>query len=173
VTQNFAAIAGASYKLSAFAAQASNGGISPDCSITICGDNTCGPSTAITTQYSPYSYQYNAGVSETGAVATFSISCPQSAYVALDNVTVTSGTAAAISLPPITTTIIQYVTRTQSLQGITETTQQIATPPTQVLSITNTISTMLVSTTTQVISVPQTEYINVTFSDVSTTTSKS
>ena len=43
VTQNFAASAGTTYTLSAFASEASNGGVSPDCTINICGDSTCGP----------------------------------------------------------------------------------------------------------------------------------
>jgi hypothetical protein len=187
VTQNFAATAGSSYTLSAYAAQAQNGGTAPACSITICGDSTCGPSTALTSQYAQYSYQFNAGVTESGAVGTFSISCPQSAYVALDNVTVTTGSAAAVSVAPVTTTIVQYVTRTQSTQGVTqtqtqsvqgatqtETTQQIGTPLTQIFSVTNTISTVLWSTATDVVSIAQTEYlsVNITVSELSTTTSE-
>ena len=187
VTQNFVATAGSSYTLSAYAAQAQNGDTAPACSITICRDSTCGPSTAITSQYSPYSYQFNAGVTETGAVATFSVSCPQSAYVALDNVTVSTGSLAAVSLAPITTTIIQYVTQTQSIQGVTQTqtqsiqgptqiqtTQQIGTPSTQMLSVTNTVSTFLWSTATEVVSIMHTEYlsIDVTVSELSTTTSE-
>lgn len=174
VTQNFAAVAGTSYQLSAYAAQAQNGATPPACSIQICGDTTCGASTALTAQYSPYTYQYNAGVTNAGAVATFSVSCPQSAYVALDNVTVVAGTAAAASLTPITTTVIQYVTRTQSIQGATqtETTRQIGTPSTQIYSVTNTVSTVLWSTATVVTSVPQTEFLNVTVSELSTTTSE-
>jgi hypothetical protein len=186
-TQNFAAMAGSSYMLTAYAAQAQNGDTAPACSITICRDSTCGPSTALTLQYSQYSYQFNAGVTESGAVGTFSISCPQSAYVALDNVTVTTGSAAPVSGAPVTTTILQYVTRTQSIQGVTQTetqsiqgatrtkkTQQIWTPPYQIFSVTNTISTVLWSTATEVVSVPQTEYlsVNVTVSELSTTTSK-
>jgi hypothetical protein len=120
-------------------------------------------------------------------VATFSISCPQSAYVALDNVTVTTGRVAPVSVAPVATTVIQYVTRTQSVQGITQTqtqsiqgatqtptTQQIGTPPTQIVSVTNTVSTLLWSTATEVVSIAQTEYlnVNVTVSELSTTTSK-
>ena len=143
VTQNFAATAGLSYSLSAYAASAPVNGITPGCSIMICGDSTCGPSTAITAGYSPYTYRYNAGVTESGAVATFSVSCPQSAYVALDNVTVTARAVDSGSLPSLTTTIIQFVTRTQTLQAATQTTQQIGTPSTEIRSVTNTTSMMI------------------------------
>lgn len=177
VTQNFPAVAGISYKLSAYAAQAQNGATAPACTITICGDTTCGASTALTTSYSPYSYQSNAGTTNAGAIATFSISCPESGYVALDNVTVTAGTSAIASLSPITTTIVQYVTRTQSIQGAiqTETTRPVETPSPQIYSVTNTVSTVLWSTATVVTSVLQTEYlsVNVTISELSTTTSES
>ena len=171
MTQHFGTVAGTSYQLSAYAAQAQNGATPPACSITICGDAFCGASTALTDQYSPYTYQYNAGATNAGAVATFSISCPQSAYVALDNVTVTAGFAAVASLAPVTTTIIQYITRTQSVQGATqtETTRQ---PTIQIYSLTNTISTVLWSTATVVTSIPQTEYLNVTISELFTTTSE-
>ena len=174
VTQNFAASAGTSYTLSAFAAQAQMGDTAPACSITICSDSTCGPSTALTAQYSPYSFQYDAGVTESGAIATFSVECPQSAYVALDNVTVIASNAPAVSMSPLTTTITQYITRTQSIQGDTQTatTMQIGTPSTQILSITNTVSTVRVDTSTEFVSVLQTTYLDVTVSSVSTTTSK-
>lgn len=177
VTQDFSAQAGTSYKLSAYAAQAQNGDSAPGCSITICGDTSSGPSTALTMQYSQHSYQYDAASSNTGAIATFSVSCPQSAYVALDNVTVATGAAASASLSPATTTLIHYVTQIQNIQGLvqTETTSLVGTPPTQVFSVTNAVSTVLWSTAIEVISVPQTEYlsINVTVSELSTTTSES
>jgi hypothetical protein len=167
VTQNFGATAGTSYTLSAYAAQAQMGDTAPACSITICGDSTCGPSTALTVQYAAYSYQYNAGVTESGAIATFSVECHQSAYVALDNVTVTAGNASAVSMSPLTTTVIQYVSRTQ-----TATTLQIGIPSTQLVSVTNTVSTVRVDTSTEFVSILQTTYLDVTVSSVSTTTSK-
>lgn len=174
VTQNFGATAGTSYTLSAYAAQAQMGDTAPACSITICGDSTCGPSTALTVQYAAYSYQYNAGVTESGAIATFSVECHQSAYVALDNVTVTAGNASAVSMSPLTTTVIQYVSRTQTIQGDTQTatTLQIGIPSTQLVSVTNTVSTVRVDTSTEFVSILQTTYLDVTVSSVSTTTSK-
>lgn len=87
-TQSFSALAGGIYNLSASAADAQNGDTAPNCAITICGENTCGPSNPISTSFAEYSYALNAATTE-NTVATFSIQCVGQAYVALDNVTVT------------------------------------------------------------------------------------
>jgi len=117
ITQEFAASAGTVYTLSAFAADAQNGDTTPDCALTICGDDSCGPSTPLTSDYSPYPYQYYAGLTETSAIATFSVQCAQSAYAALVNVTVVSNSASSgASAAAITTaTVTQFVTRTQTV----------------------------------------------------------
>ena len=177
VTQNFAASAGVSYTLTAYASKAQNGNVPPDCSITICGDDTCGAPITITAQYSPYSYQFNAPSTQSDAVATFSVQCAQSAYVALDDVSVNGPGVGANGPSPATRTVTQYVTRTlaqQQNETLTETqTQQVANAGTKVYTLTNTVSMVSWATETAVVAVAQTKYLNLTVSDVSTTTSKS
>ncbi|KAK5125233.1 hypothetical protein LTR85_000909 [Meristemomyces frigidus] len=174
VTQDFAATAGVSYSLSVYAADAQNGATTADCSLIICGDGDCGPGFPITTTYSQYSYQYNADVSENGAVATFSISCVQSAYVALDNVTVVSNSAGSSSALA-TTTVTQYVTRTQIVQQSVVSTQISDQVSTQIITstyttlisgsrvvLTTTVPTLMWSTATAVIENEHTKIFNFT-----------
>ena len=128
----------------------------------------------ITVQYSPYIYQYNAEATDIDAVATFSVQCDQSAYVALDNVRVTSAGRTANVLPTATT-VTQYITQTQTQQQSrvltqTQTTREVSTPAAQTLRLTNTISTILWSTVTHTIA--ETQTWNLTVSDVFTTTSE-
>ncbi|KAI6857868.1 hypothetical protein KC323_g7196 [Hortaea werneckii] len=117
VTQQFPATAGTSYSLSAYAAQAASGGSEPSCSLTICADSSCGSPTSLSSKYSQYTYVFNALVSESDAVATFGITCDRSAYVALDNVTISSNSPGAGAGPGasalMTSTV--FVTRTATL----------------------------------------------------------
>ncbi|KAK4547544.1 hypothetical protein LTR36_000501 [Oleoguttula mirabilis] len=182
VTQAFDASAGVSYTFSAFAAESQDGIAVPECSISICGDNDCGPSVPLTTAYSQYSYQYVGAFSESSALATFSVQCAQSAYVALDNVSITSNSTPAGASALATTTVTQYVTRTQTLQR-TETTTQISgsdvfLTTTATVEVGNyatkiynfTIPTVIWSTATEVVAVAATKYYNQTVSEYSTTT---
>ena len=89
-TQSFSAVTGGIYNLSAIAADAQNGDSSPNCALTICGGNMCGPSNPISTSFAGYSYAFHSASDAASQVATFSIQCVGQAYVALDNVTVTS-----------------------------------------------------------------------------------
>jgi hypothetical protein len=72
-----------------------SGNHDPQCSITICGDDTCGPSFTLTTSYNQYSFVYQSPTDESGAVATFQFECLQSGYVALDDVSVTSDSSSS------------------------------------------------------------------------------
>ena len=173
VTQNFAATAGVSYTFSAFAALAPIGDTTPHCSISICGNDACSASVDITSKYSPYTYQYNAESTEAGAVAIFSVQCDKSAYVALDNVKVTSSGRSITVSSQATATVTHFVTQTEQHTSVltqTRTTSEIGPPSTQIYSVTNTKSTVLWSTATH--TVAETMYINVTVSDLSITTSK-
>ncbi|KAK4549166.1 hypothetical protein LTR36_007624 [Oleoguttula mirabilis] len=136
VTQDFTATAGVSYTLSAYAADAQNGASVPDCSLIICGDGNCGAGVPISTTYSQYSYQYTAGFSEAGTVATFSVSCAQSAYVALDNVTVmsnTAGSSSALATTTVTHYHYLYTYITVTLAPLTITSIISVTPPASTL----------------------------------------
>ncbi|KAK3706610.1 hypothetical protein LTR37_012619 [Vermiconidia calcicola] len=169
VTQNFNASAGSTYALSAYAAQAPNGETSPICSITICVGQSCGSKTRLTTSYSRYSYQYTALSSDSSAIATFSIECDLSAYVALDDLTVLTSDAGTGGGPssPAPATVTRYITRMQTVQQsqnqvavqtrtttidgsvftLTATTTIEASRP---AAITNTGSTLLISTAIEV-----------------------
>ncbi|KAK5170512.1 uncharacterized protein LTR77_005100 [Saxophila tyrrhenica] len=157
VSQGFAAVAGKQYTFSAYAAVASNGGSSPDCSITICDTSSCGASVPITSSYSQFTHSYNAVSSDPSAIAIFSITCAQSASVALDNLEVSTGRAAS---NPAGTTVFLTSTLTVTQSQRTETLTQMATGPNGVI------------TATTVVNVPQTQYLNLTgtASSLSTTT---
>jgi hypothetical protein len=118
VTQTFAATSGTAYTLSAFAEESQNGANSPDCSVSICGDSDCGPAAPLTLAYSPYYFQYVSELTESNGIATFSVQCAQSAYVALDNVTVVANGASASSSALATV----YITLTQTVQQLATTT---------------------------------------------------
>ena len=186
VTQDFAATAGATCELSAYATEAQNGDSHPDCAVKICGDTSCGSSEALTASYQLYSYQNTLGSSESSAMATLSIQCADSAYVALDNITVMASNASAApnTIPMATTTVTHYITRTQTLlqtaslnrSNITltaTTTVEIENSATKVYNITNTVPNVVWSTATEVVAIAATKYFNLNVSDVSTTTSKS
>lgn len=193
VTQIFAASAGTSYTLTAWAAVVITGNDKPDCSMTICGNNYCSSPFPLTTSYIGFSYNYQSLVDESDAVATFQVQCASSAYVALDDISVTNSLLAASAssaqaIPTATTTVFRTETVVQS-QILTqiETTTFISgsevvlttTVPTVIymtatvnnpVTETRTVSTLLISTATATTAVP--EYINITVSSVSTTTSK-
>ncbi|KAI7228063.1 hypothetical protein KC330_g8087 [Hortaea werneckii] len=117
VTQQFAATTGTTYLLSAYAAQAGSGASEPYCSLTICADSGCGSPASLSSKYSQNSYVFNAPVSESDAVATFSVTCDRSAYVALDNVTISSnspGVDTGAGASSLTTSTV-FVTRTATL----------------------------------------------------------
>lgn len=92
ITQEFAANAGVTYNLSAYASEASNGALLPDCYITICGGEVCSAATPLTSVYAVYSYLYRTDTSDTSAIATFGIMCSASAYVALDDIDILPST---------------------------------------------------------------------------------
>ncbi|KAI5359800.1 hypothetical protein Slin14017_G093610 [Septoria linicola] len=112
VTQMFAALSGQFYTLNAYAAQAANGDVDPDCTLTICAQDNCGSAVALTETYSLYSQTWAAPSTEANAVALYSVQCSDVAYVALDNVTV----VASRSPPPPPATVTQYLTRTYTIQ---------------------------------------------------------
>ncbi|KAI7263688.1 hypothetical protein KC345_g9045 [Hortaea werneckii] len=117
VTQQFPATAGTSYSLSAHAAQAASGASEPSCSLTICTDSSCGSPASLTSQYSQHSCVFDALVNESDAVATFGVTCDRSAYVALDNVTISSnspGAGAGVGPSALMISTV-FVTRTATL----------------------------------------------------------
>lgn len=185
----FAESSGTSYTLTAYAAEVANGSDDPQCSITICGNDSCGPSFALTTSYNEYSYVYRSPMDESSAVATFQFQCLQSGYVALDDVSVTSDTSSSSGGKPVSTkTTTVYRTQTVVLsQTYTqiETTTSISGSevvlttlvPTVVYTTINSPTTEIqtVSTTqrsTALATTAVTEFVNVTVSSVSTLTSK-
>ncbi|KAK3626882.1 hypothetical protein LTR56_012716 [Elasticomyces elasticus] len=183
ITQAFSASAGTVYTLEAYASESQHGASAPDCALTICGDDDCSPPSVLSGIYEVYSYKHTAPTSGT-ALAIFSIRCALSAYVGLDNITVTGGINASASNG------VQYITKTETIQQtVTQTvpndgtnyvygtetatatqTQQIYNAITKIYSLTNTISTVLWSTATETIEAVQTKYYNMTVSELSTTT---
>ncbi|KAF7192237.1 hypothetical protein HII31_06269 [Pseudocercospora fuligena] len=108
VTSVYAANAGSSYTFSAYAAQAQNGDVAPQCSLTICGNVACSAAFPLTASYSQYSYQYTAQSTRQDATATFIVQCAQAAYVALDSVSVVANTPG--SSGQATQTVTQTIT---------------------------------------------------------------
>ncbi|CAD0018345.1 unnamed protein product [Aureobasidium pullulans] len=149
------------------------------------------PRTGDSYLYIGFSYNYQSLVDESDAVATFQVQCASSAYVALDDISVTNNLLAASAssaqaIPTATTTVFRTETVVQS-QILTqiETTTFISgsevvlttTVPTVIfmtatvnnpVTETRTVSTLLISTATATTAVP--EYVNITVSSVSTTT---
>ena len=174
VTQQFPATAGTSYSLSAYAAQAASGASEPSCSLTICADSSCGSPASLSSKYSQYTYVFNALVSESDAVATFGVTCDRSAYVALDNVTISSnspGDDAGVGASALMTSTV-FVTRTATLtlqqsQVYTEIeTTTVVRGSTLVL--TSTVPTMLYQTATLQPSEPATRTLNHTATQTAT-----
>ena len=183
VTQQFATTAGESYNLRAYASEAQFGDVDAECSIKICVSGSCGPSTAISAEYSPYTYLYTADSEERSAVAIFSVECPASAYVALDSVRVASADPADYGPETIT----RYITRTATPSpGQVVTTTAIQRPDVSTKFITDTTTIVDLQWTSKILSFENTvtatatttragatEYVNKTVSGVTTTTSKS
>ncbi|KAI7362259.1 hypothetical protein KC354_g7424 [Hortaea werneckii] len=174
VTQQFAATAGTTYLLSAYAAQAGSGASDPSCSLTICADPGCGSPASLSSKYSQYSYIFNAPVSESDAVATFSVTCDRSAYVALDNVTISSNSpgvdTGAGSSALITSTVFITRTATLTLQQ-SQTFTEIETTTVvrgSTLILTSTVPTVLYQTATLQPSEPATRTFNHTATQTAT-----
>jgi hypothetical protein len=131
VTQTFSASAGISYSLIAWAAVTTPAD-KPYCFLTICGDGDCSFAMPITTNYTRFNYDYQSPLDESNAVATFSVGCSTSAYVALDDVSVTNNVLAAMassasSASPVSTAtttvfVTETVVQTQVLTQVETTT---------------------------------------------------
>ncbi|KAI7212146.1 hypothetical protein KC333_g7273 [Hortaea werneckii] len=174
VTQQFAAKAGSTYLLSAYAAQAASGASEPSCSLTICADPGCGSPASLSSKYSQYSYIFNAPVSESDAVATFSVTCDRSAYVALDNVTISSNSpgvdTGAGSSALATSTVFITRTATLTLQQ-SQTFTEIETTTVvrgNTLILTSTVPTVLYQTATLQPNEPATRTFNHTATQTAT-----
>jgi len=193
VTQIFPASENTTCTLTAWAAVTTPAD-SSDCFLTICGDNDCGFPLPITTYYTRFTYKYLSPIDEDSALATFSVECSTSAYVALDDVSVTdnalaanassSNSASPVSTATTTVFMTETVVQTQIFTQL-ETTTFISgsevvfttTVPTVVYQTVNvpttktrTVSTLLLTTETATTAIPQ--YLNVTVSNGSTTTSE-
>ncbi|KAI7633687.1 hypothetical protein KC343_g2795 [Hortaea werneckii] len=131
VTQVFAATASNSYTLTAYAAKSSSDDVEPQCSLTICAEDSCGNAQPLSTSYSRISYQYTASLTNANAIATFIVQCSRAAYVALDDISISSTSARPPSAQNSVSTV--FVTRTlttlqsQPAQELQTTTLQVTT----------------------------------------------
>jgi hypothetical protein len=67
----------------------------PYCFLTVCGDSDCSFAMPMSLNYTRFTYNYRSPIDESDAVATFSVECTTSAYVALDDVSITNNALAA------------------------------------------------------------------------------
>ncbi|KAI7287662.1 hypothetical protein KC345_g455 [Hortaea werneckii] len=114
VTQVFAATAGKPYTLTAYAAKSQSDDVEPQCSLTICAEDSCGNAQPLSTTYSQISYQYTASSKNANSIATFAVQCSRTAYVALDDISISSTSASSTSAQNVITTV--FVTRTLTIQ---------------------------------------------------------
>ncbi|KAI7719918.1 hypothetical protein KC353_g2596 [Hortaea werneckii] len=182
VTQVFAATAGNSYTLTAYAAKSQSDDVDPQCSLTICAEDSCGNAQPLSTSYSQISYQYTASSTNANSIATFVVQCSRAAYVALDDISISSTSASPSSAQNGVSTV--FVTRTLTIQQ----SQSGPEPRTTTLLVTTVLdgSTVVYTTvapqeshdsvqaptTTVVTTVPSgsTSTLTTTVSEVSTTT---
>ncbi|KAI7514514.1 uracil-DNA glycosylase [Hortaea werneckii] len=114
VTQVSAATAGNSYKLTAYAAESQSDDVEPQCSLTICAEDSCGNAQPLSTTYSQIAYLYTASATNANAIATFIVQCSRAAYVALDDISTSSTSAIPSSAQNGVSTV--FVTRTLTIQ---------------------------------------------------------
>ncbi|KAI6992164.1 uracil-DNA glycosylase [Hortaea werneckii] len=114
VTQAFAATAGNFYTLTAYAAKSQSDDVEPQCSLTICAEDSCGNAQPLSTTYSQISYLYTASATNANAIATFIVQCSRAAYVALDDISISSTSAIPSSAQNGVSTV--FVTRTLTIQ---------------------------------------------------------
>ncbi|RMY14520.1 hypothetical protein D0868_01405 [Hortaea werneckii] len=114
VTQVFAATAGNSYSLTAYAAKSQSDDVDPQCSLTICAEDSCGNAQPLSTTYSQMSHQYIASSTNANAIATCVVQCSRAAYVALDDISISSSSTSPSSAQSGVSTV--YVTRTLTIQ---------------------------------------------------------
>ncbi|KAI7228811.1 hypothetical protein KC330_g7744 [Hortaea werneckii] len=114
VTQVFAATAGNSYSLTAYAAKSQSDDVDPQCSLTICAEDSCGNAQPLSTTYSQMSHQYIASSTNANAIATYVVQCSRAAYVALDDISISSASANPSSAQNGVSTV--FVTRTLTIQ---------------------------------------------------------
>lgn len=131
VTRSYSAASGVNYVFTAYAVESQNGNTAPQCSIAICAQDACGNPSSLTPSYSAYSYSYTARISDDNAVATFTVQCAQAAYVAIDDITISSS-GSSNQAGEVTRTVTQYVTQTpspviQTQAPVTATTVQYST----------------------------------------------
>ncbi|RMZ01985.1 hypothetical protein D0864_03316 [Hortaea werneckii] len=114
VSQLFAATAGNSYTLTAYAAKSQSNENEPQCSMTICAEDSCGNAQPLSTSYSQISYQYTASSTNANSIATFVVQCSRAAYVALDDISISSTSDSPSSAPNGVSTV--FVTRTLTIR---------------------------------------------------------
>ncbi|KAH9824641.1 NAD(P)-binding protein [Teratosphaeria destructans] len=176
-TQSFSATEGGIYEISADAADAQNGNTSPDCALTICVNDDCGPSNQLTEETETYNYNWTTDASGS-ELAIFSITCSGQAYVALSNVVITpylssnttssssasSGVSNSASSTPMVTTSI-YLTTTLPPQTYTKSGYNVTATETDVATSyipTIEVSTYVYSMTTTLPPATTTYYITQT-----------
>ncbi|KAI7026467.1 uracil-DNA glycosylase [Hortaea werneckii] len=114
VTQVFAATTGNLYTLTAYAAKSQSDDVGPQCSLTICAEGSCGNAQPLSKSYSQITYQYTASSTNANSIATFIVQCSRAAYVALDDLSISSSSASTSSAQNGVSTV--YVTRTLTIQ---------------------------------------------------------
>ncbi|KAI7472904.1 uracil-DNA glycosylase [Hortaea werneckii] len=153
VTQVFAATTGNSYTLTVYAAKSQSDDVEPQCSLTICAEDSCGNAQPLSTTYSQISYQYTASSTNANAIASFIVQCSRAAYVALDDISISSTSAIPSSAQNGVSTVL--VTRTLTIQQ-SQSAQELQTTTLQVTTVldgsTVVYTTMLSQETTQTVS---------------------
>ncbi|KAI7153132.1 uracil-DNA glycosylase [Hortaea werneckii] len=114
VTQVFAATAGSSYTLTAYAAKSQSDDVEPQCSLTICAEDSCGSAQPLSTSYSQISHQYTAPSTNANSIVTFVVQCSRAAFLALDDISISSNSSSPSSAQNGVSTV--FVTRTLTIQ---------------------------------------------------------
>ncbi|RMY22458.1 hypothetical protein D0867_02699 [Hortaea werneckii] len=91
-----------------------NDDVEPQCSLTICAEDSCGNAQPLSTSYSQISYHYIASSTNANSIATFIVQCSRAAYVALDDISISSTSAGPSSAQNGVFTV--FVTRTLTIQ---------------------------------------------------------
>lgn len=82
--------------------------------MTICAEDSCGNAQPLSTSYSQISYQYTASSTNANSIATFVVQCSRAAYVALDDISISSTSDSPSSAPNGVSTV--FVTRTLTIR---------------------------------------------------------
>ncbi|KAK5699710.1 hypothetical protein LTR97_005841 [Elasticomyces elasticus] len=134
------------------ARDAPSSGTSPNCTLLICVNDTCGTSNTLTTSWASYSFD-TAVLPAGNTTAIFAFVCTGQAYVGLDDISAVvdnpgSSSSAAPSMQTTTETTTLFATQTQyvTLNASTGTTTAVVTPSPVVYTFTLPASTTTIFT---------------------------